>query len=478
MIGVHTVGRNSYQTAKLLARAGRIDELRVRADTGDVHAARQLAILLSRADRLAELRDRMAAGDNFARRAYSDWLVRHRRIPEGVDVLRPLAAAGDPGALQRLARLLAGLGHLEQALTALAQAPPDRLDGTPVEGWFDSRGLIDRGRGRVGVRREYVDALRRRVAAGDAGARLQLSWIVVLWWQSFEPRLGDAAALLADIGPDDWLHERLVHRSRGWRREEFRAAAIDVLASAELKAYHRTRAALLMLQNQREAAISQLRSLSADGDQYAQRDLTAVLAAELPRLEIKVGDHPNPIFMYGIGFSPDGTALAAWGRSTSGSAHVVVWAAASGTQRYVQNLSWRWPGSMVFRPDGTLHESRDESSGHSLLAPDGTVRAVRAGRRLRLHSTVTDGVIVEIPAPSVGTMAFHPDSTVLATCSGTTDVQLWHTATGTLTRTIATSAHRLAFSPDGTTLATVDSFDDAIRLWSLSDPHLSCTVGP
>ncbi|WP_458690542.1 WD40 repeat domain-containing protein [Nocardia tengchongensis] len=468
MIGVQTNGCNPFQTAKRLARAGHIDELRRCADAGDVHAARQLAIWLARADRLDELRDRMAAGDQFARRAYSDWLVRRRRIPEAVDVLRPLASLGLRSAQQRLARLLAGLGHLEQAMAVLAQAPPESVDWLRMEGWFAARGLIDRRGGRAGVRHEYLGALRRKVSAGDADARLQLSWIVLLWWHPFEPRLADAAALLADIGSNDWLHERLVHMSRGWWRGEFRAAAIDALASAEVKAYHRTRAALLMLQNHREAAISQLRSLSADGDQYAQRDLTAILDAESPRQEIKAGDQPNPIFMYGIVFSPNGTALAAWGNSTSGSAQAVVWDADSGAQQYVQNLSGRWPRSVTFRPDGTLHELPDGSSGRLVTAPDGSVRAVRAGERLRLHSTVTDAVIREIPAPAGRTMEFHPDSTLLATSSDTTGVHVWHTATGALIRTIATSAQALAFSPDGTTLATADLYDGAIRLWSLN----------
>ncbi|MEV0462954.1 hypothetical protein AB0I30_17160 [Nocardia tengchongensis] len=465
---MQTDGRNPFQTAKRLARAGRIDELRACADTGDMHAARQLAIWLSRADRLDELRDRMAVGDQFARRAYSDWLVRHRHIPEGADVLRPLAALGVPGAQQRLARLLAGLGHPEQAMAVLAQAPPDSLDRRQMASWLDARGLIDRSSGRAGVRREYLDALRRKVAAGDVDARLQLSWIVLLWWHSFEPRLDDAAALLADIGRSDWLHERLVHESRGWWRGEFRAAAIDVLASAEVKTYHRTRAALLMMQNQRNAAISQLRSLSTEGDQSAQQDLTRILDAEQPQQEIKVGDHPNPVHVWGIVFSPDGTALAAWGGCMSGSVQAVVWDTASGAQRYVQNLSGRWPRSVTFRPDGTLDELPGGHSGRLATAPDGSVRAVRAGGRLRLHSTITDAVIREIPAPAGRTMAFHPDSTVLATSSDTTGVHLWHTATGILTRSIATPAQALAFSPDGTTLATSDLFEGAIRLWSLT----------
>ncbi|MFF2554594.1 WD40 repeat domain-containing protein [Nocardia sp. NPDC058058] len=458
---------NPLKTAKRLARAGRVDELRACADVGDVHAAKQLAVWLARDDRLDELQDRMAIGDRFARRAYSDWLVRHRRISEGVDVLRPLAALGIPGAQLRLARLLAGLGRHGEAMAALAQAPPCTLDEMRVEAWLNSRGLIDRGSGRAGVRREYIDALRREVAVGDIDARQQLSWIVLLWWGSYRPRLEDAAALLPEIGPNEWLHERLVRHSQGWWRGEFRAAAIDVLAPAEMAAYHRTRAALLMQQDQRDAAITLLRSLFANGDRSAQRDLTTILNMERPQREIKIGDHPDPIHMYGIAFNLDGTSLAVWGLR-SGSAQAAVWDIDSGTQLYVQNLSMLGLRGVIFRPDGTLDELPGKPVRRLLTTPDGTVRAVCTGERLRLHSTVTDEVIREIPTPAVRTMAFHPDSTVLATSSDTTGVQLWHIATGTCTRTIATSAQAMAFSPDGTMLATAAFIDGAIRMWSLT----------
>ncbi|MGV9414083.1 hypothetical protein ACWDOP_29645 [Nocardia sp. NPDC003693] len=283
IVGVHPDARNPLKVAKFLARAGRIDELRARANAGDPHAARQLAIWLSRAGRLGELHERMAGGDEYARRGYSDWLVRHRLFAEGIEVLRPSAATGFRGARRRLARLLAGQGHPEQAMAVLAQGPPELFEPVRMRGWLDACGLIDRGSGWAGVRREYLDALRRRMAAGDLDAKRQLAWIVLLWWSPLENRLGDAAALLADIGPDEWLHERLVLHSSGWRGGEFLAAAIDVLAPADMKAYHRTRAALLLMQNQRDAALTLLRSLSAEGDRSARQDLAAILEAELPR---------------------------------------------------------------------------------------------------------------------------------------------------------------------------------------------------
>ena len=124
------------------------------------------------------------------------------------------------------------------------------------------------------MRRDYLDALRRQAAAGDGDAKVQLSWIVVLWWRS---RIEAAAALLGDIGPSNWLHERLVHQSEGWRLGPLRATAIDLLATAGAGGYQRTRAALLVLQGQHDDAVAQLRSLAALGDRQAERDLTTTL---------------------------------------------------------------------------------------------------------------------------------------------------------------------------------------------------------
>ncbi|MFB7878208.1 WD40 repeat domain-containing protein [Nocardia sp. NPDC056064] len=460
-------------SAGQLARAGCVAALRVRMGAGDEYAGWYLAVALRRAGRIDELRERMAAGDRSARRQYSDWLVRQRRIPEAIEVLRPLAESGIRGARRRLARLLGGQGRYAEAVSVLAQVPPHWDDVSRVSGWLCSHGLIEpeHTHGRpITVPAGYLDALRRNTVAGDADARQQLSWIVLLWWR--RSRLGDSIALLRDIGPSDWLHQRLVWTSDSWYFGEFRSEAIDALAMPEAAAYHRTRAALLILQGERDAAITQLRSRAADGDEDARADLARLLAEERPQREIRFVCHPTPIHLTGMAFSPDGSSLAAWGPDAGSRDRAVVWDVASGAQRRVQKLSSLWLDGVDFRPDGTLDERPGQPAWRhrSVTAPDDSVIAVHAHGRLRLRSIITGKIILEIPTPR-GTvvMAFSPDSAVVATGVGGTGVDLWNTTTGELLRTIATTTHVLAFHPDGTMLATGDSSEGAIRLWRLAE---------
>ncbi|MQA97205.1 MAG: hypothetical protein GEV11_22135 [Streptosporangiales bacterium] len=457
--------RNS---AKALVRAGRVDELRGLADAGDGHAARQLAVWLARSGHIDELRERVGAGDRFARWAYSDLLVRRRRFPEAIDTLRPLADSGIPGAQRRLARLLAGRGRFGEAVVRLGQAPAHWRDTMRVESWLDACGLTDRTTRARDVRREYVDALRRATRAGDADARWQLSWIVLLWWRD---RLEAAVALLDDIGPSDWLHERLVYESQGPGLAACRAAAIDLLVTAGDGAYRRTRAALLLSQDRRDDAIAQLRSLAAEGDRHAERDLEMVRSAPQPMREIKVGDHPELEFLNGLALSQDRATLAVWGHGTRYWAVVVLWDVATGEPRHTQRLDSPYPGGVTFRHDGTV----DELPGRSpwqyperLTAPDGSVVAVRTRGRIRLCDARTGTPIRELFLRGVFAMAFHPDGTMLAIGAGPAGVHLWELATGRLVRTIATPASAVAFRPDGAILATADSLNRAVRLWSLA----------
>jgi hypothetical protein len=451
--------RNS---AKTLARGGRIGELRALADGGDEHAARHLAAWLARHGRVDELRERVAAGNRAARWVYSDHLVGLRRFPEAIDVLQPLADAGIPGAQRRRASLLAGRGRYPEAVAQLRRAPPHWRDTQRVKAWLHSRGLA--GGVPLRVRQDYLDALRRGTAAGDEEARQQLSWLVVVWWRS-DPAA--AVALLDDVGPSDWLHGRLVEASRHWSLDAFRATAIDLLALRTGGAHRRTRSALLLLQGRRSEAVAELRALTADGDRGAERDLAAVLAAPLPRREIRVADHPDPVHVHGLAFGPGGTTLAAWGRGVEVLAGVALWDAASGEPRGGRTLSHPYPDGVDVHSDGTVEERparRWREYPHRLAAPDGAVVAVRTRGRVRVETRSGDPVL-DLFAPGTVATAFHPDGGVLAVADAA-GAHLWELATGRRTRTIATPTSALAFRPDGAVLAVADSEEGIIRLWS------------
>ncbi|MGC7101021.1 hypothetical protein ACPZ19_40635 [Amycolatopsis lurida] len=361
--------------AKALARAGNVQELRDLAAAGDEQAAWHLVHCLARAGQFDELWERMSVGDRFARWACSKHLVCKRRLPEAIEVLRPLADAGSHRAQRRLASLLAGQGRYAEAVAQLRRAPAHSADLRRVGGWLWGCGLADHS----GVRPDYLDRLRQE------GAKLELSWIVLLWWRS---RTADAVALLADIGPSDWLHERLVQESRGWWLADLRAVAIDLLATS---AYRRTRAALLSQQKRRDEAIAELRALAADGDRGAESDLAAILAAEQPWRELTVA----PVRVNGLAFSQDGEALAVWGHGPGSRAVAVLWEVATGTPSRSARLSTPFPGGVTFRADGTVEElprpfGADFRQG-TAVAPDagllatsdsvdGTVRLWRVSR--------------------------------------------------------------------------------------------------
>ncbi|WP_412734536.1 hypothetical protein [Krasilnikovia sp. MM14-A1259] len=193
--------------------------------------------------------------------------------------MRPLAAAGIPGAQRRLARLLAGQGRLAEALVTLPEAlltlpdvPVWRDDVLRVERWLASRGenLVER----------YVDPWRR--SARDE-VRRQLAWVALVWWSRHDIRA--AVALLDDVGPDEWLHRNLVRQSRHRWSFQFgnteaaqaRATAIDLLAEVNIPIYQRTRALLLWDQGRRDDAVAALRTAAAT-DTGAARELAGVLA--------------------------------------------------------------------------------------------------------------------------------------------------------------------------------------------------------
>src|SRR5215510_15021854 len=72
------------------------------------------AYLLAENDQADELRERAAAEDEHARRQLASWLSDRLRTEEAIEVIRPLADAGDDVAELWLARWLADGDHLDE----------------------------------------------------------------------------------------------------------------------------------------------------------------------------------------------------------------------------------------------------------------------------------------------------------------------------------------------------------------------------
>jgi hypothetical protein len=103
---------SAVRLALLFAETGRFTELRDRADSGDRAAAHRLADLLLANGGEAELLDRAERGDRPACYRLADHFFENGRRAEAVALLRPLALAGDPHAVSRLACWAEG-GHLQ-----------------------------------------------------------------------------------------------------------------------------------------------------------------------------------------------------------------------------------------------------------------------------------------------------------------------------------------------------------------------------
>jgi hypothetical protein len=181
--------------ADLAREHGDLDGLRALADVGDGYAARRLAGLLAERGDLDALRALADAGDDAAARELAGLLAGRGDLDGSAQVLRARADAGDAGAALRLTELLAGRGDLDE-LRARADA------GDMYAAWWLARLLAGRGDldGSAQVLRARADAgdehaawwlarllagrgdldgsaqvLRARADAGDAGAALRLA---------------------------------------------------------------------------------------------------------------------------------------------------------------------------------------------------------------------------------------------------------------------------------------------------------------
>jgi tetratricopeptide (TPR) repeat protein len=103
--------RHTHALAKMLAKHGRVVELRARADAGDIEAVFALARVLAEAGQVEEaigiVRTRADAGRGAAAMMLANLLAQHGRIDE----LRARAAAGDEDAARHLIRIEGSSGQ-------------------------------------------------------------------------------------------------------------------------------------------------------------------------------------------------------------------------------------------------------------------------------------------------------------------------------------------------------------------------------
>jgi len=190
--------------ARWLFEHGRMDELRQRADAGDVRARELLADWLAQEDEIPELRRRAEAGDDSARRLLAGWLSERDRVDEAIEAIGPLADAGDDSAR----RLLAGWLLEAKRIVELEHRARtgDRAARSMMARWQHDQGRVD----------EAIATIRPLAVAGDAAASHLLAR-----WQHDQGTVDEA---IATIGPlavagdaaarrllADWLyrHERI-----------------------------------------------------------------------------------------------------------------------------------------------------------------------------------------------------------------------------------------------------------------------------
>jgi hypothetical protein len=143
----------------LLAKHGRIDELRWRADAGDLQASWRLVVKLAEQQDIVQLRRRADSGEEIAARWLADLLSEQERAEE----LAAWADSGNTHAAMALAALLVKRDEVPAASAVLRR----RADAGDLRA---ARRLID-----LLSEHELLDELKQETNAGTPGAAERLS---------------------------------------------------------------------------------------------------------------------------------------------------------------------------------------------------------------------------------------------------------------------------------------------------------------
>ena len=181
-------------------------------------------------------------------------------------------------------------------------------------------------------------------------------------------------------------------------------------------------------------------------------------------------DNRDRASCYSMAFSPDGTILAAGGKSARRDPSIHLWDVAT-----AQLLD-----TLVLGPWPTGHSRWSPSD--LAFSPDGQILAVGGDKIIRLLDVATGAVLNTLKGAAstygVTSLEFSPDGTILASAgdaeTGQVDVILWDAATGTRRHTLLAGGTYVAFSPDGQILAS--GGPSKIRLWDVATGELRTTL--
>ena len=240
--------------ARWLFEHGRMDELRQRADAGDVRARELLADWLAQEDEIPELRRRAEAGDDSARRLLAGWLSERDRVDEAIEAIGPLADAGDDSARRLLAGWLLERDRVDEAIEAigpLADAGDDSARRL-LAGWL--------------LEAKRIVELEHRARTGDRAARSMMAR-----WQHDQGRVDEAIATIRPLAvAGDAAASHLLAR---WQHDQGTVdeaiATIGPLAVAGDAAARRLLADWLY----RHERIDELRQRAGTGDDEARSRL-------------------------------------------------------------------------------------------------------------------------------------------------------------------------------------------------------------